>query len=59
MTRRGGAREGAGRKPLPNGIVRRLFALTPKHLEQLERYRQIHDLRSGSAAMRHLLEHAC
>jgi len=55
---RGGRREGAGRKPLADGIVRRLFALTPRHLEILEQYRQHHQLKSGSAAMRHLLEHA-
>jgi hypothetical protein len=30
--------------------------LTPRHLEALERYRQQHQLRSGSAAMRHLIE---
>jgi hypothetical protein len=36
--------------------LRRLFALTLRHVELLEQYRQRHALRSGSAAMRHLIE---
>lgn len=52
----GGRREGAGRKPLADGITRRLFALTPRHSELLEQYRQRHGLRSASAAIRHLIE---
>jgi len=52
----GGKRTGAGRKPLADGIVRRLFALTPRHLEIIEQYRKRHQLKSGSAALRHLLE---
>jgi hypothetical protein len=56
MTAHGGRRAGSGRKPLAEGIVRRLFALTPRHLELLEQYRQRHELASGSAAMRHLIE---
>jgi hypothetical protein len=56
LLKHGGRREGAGRKPLAEGIVRRLFALTLRHVELLEQYRQRHALRSGSAAMRHLIE---
>jgi hypothetical protein len=50
----GGARAGAGRKP--NGTVKRLYHLEPRHLALLEQYRQRHQLASGSAALRHLIE---
>lgn len=53
---RGGRREGSGRKPLADGITRRLFSLTTRHNELLEQYRRRHGLRSASAAIRHLLE---
>lgn len=54
--KRGGQRDGSGRKPLASGIVRRLFSLTTRHNELLEQYRQRHGLRSASEAIRHLLE---
>jgi hypothetical protein len=52
---RGGAREGAGRKPL-EGRVTRCYALTPRHVELLDQYRKTYDLGSASEALRHLLE---
>jgi hypothetical protein len=57
-TGRGGKREGSGRKRLEGGITRRLFSLTPIHDEILEQYRVHHQLRSSSAALRHLIENA-
>lgn len=55
---RGGARNGAGRKPLAEGRVTRCYALTPRHVELLDRYRKAYDLGSASEALRHLLESA-
>jgi DNA-binding PadR family transcriptional regulator len=55
MSERGGKREGAGRKPL-DGRVTRCYALTPRHVEALERYRQQHNLTSSSEAIRHLID---
>ena len=52
---RGGRREGAGRKPLPE-MVSKIFRVRQEHLDALERYREQHGLRSGSEALRHLLE---
>jgi hypothetical protein len=52
----GGQRKGAGRKPLADGTVRRLYSLTPRHVELLEQYRQKHGLSTNSAALRHLIE---
>jgi hypothetical protein len=52
----GGRREGAGRKPLSDGILRRLYSLTPRHVELLDGYRQRHGLRTNSAALRHMIE---
>jgi DNA-binding PadR family transcriptional regulator len=56
VLKHGGRREGSGRKPHPDGIVRKLYALTPKHVEALERYRKEHSLSSSSAAIRRLIE---
>jgi len=55
---RGGRRDGAGRKPLEDGRVNRTFALMPRHINLIERYRQQHQLASNSAALRHLID-AC
>jgi hypothetical protein len=52
----GGRRAGAGRKPLPDGRVTRCYAVTPRHVELLDRYRQAHGLNSASEAIRHLIE---
>jgi DNA-binding PadR family transcriptional regulator len=54
----GGRREGAGRKPLSEGITRRLYSLTPRHVELLEQYRQTHALSTNSAALRHLIDNS-
>jgi hypothetical protein len=36
--------------------VTRCYALTPRHVEALERYRQQHNLTSSSEAIRHLID---
>jgi hypothetical protein len=55
-TARGGRREGAGRKPLEDGLVRHLIGLTPRHINLLDQYQDRHRLASRSAAMRHMIE---
>ena len=56
LIKHGGRREGAGRKPLPDGRVTRCYTVTLRHVELLERYRQTHGLNSASEAIRHIIE---
>jgi hypothetical protein len=56
LAKHGGRRAGAGRKPLAEGRLTRCYALTSRHVDALERYRQQHNLTSASEAIRHLIE---
>jgi hypothetical protein len=53
----GGRREGAGRKPL-EGVGTQVVAvrLTPKNVDQVERYMDAHGLPNFSAAVRAMIE---
>ena len=53
----GGARPGAGRKPLADGGVRKVsVSLLPIDLEELQRVEDEHGLEGMSAAVRHLID---
>ena len=55
----GGAREGAGRPPLPGGgSIIRPVTLTAATIARVERWQRTHKLASFSAALRSIIEAA-